>query len=168
MLRSRRARVAALLVVGVCLGGRALASTDEVELTGITFLGSDGSRQELVLEAEHVRMKPGSDRAQLEQVHVHMAADDGVRALDMRCERGQLDLATNSFRAEGNVVGTTGDGRRFFTPWLTYDSHTGIVSTEARVRILDGARTLQGKGFRYHVRDARFVLTGGASVVQDG
>ncbi len=150
----------------LCASAPATAETEVARFSNITFTGSEGARNELVLTAERVEMRPGGDRAQLEGVRVRMEADDGERALTMRCLRGELDLDSNSFRAEGDVEGVTGDGRQFFTSWLRYESDRALVSTEAPVRILDGDRTMLGRGFRYHVREARFLLIGGATVVQ--
>ena len=43
---------------------------------------------------------------------------------------------------------------------------TGIVTTNAPVQITDKGGTYRGGGFRYFVRENRFRLMGGASVVQ--
>lgn len=138
-----------------------------LRLSGMTFVDSTADTNGLVLEAERVDLPPSTDVAHLEGVHVRMrdpAAAGG--AFEMTCERGDLELGSSDFRAEGDVEGLTGDGRRFFTPWVVYDSEKNVVSTEAPVRILDGGTTLRGRGFRYHVGSGRFVLTGGARVVQ--
>jgi LPS export ABC transporter protein LptC len=138
-----------------------------LRLSGMTFVDSTADTNGLVLEAERVDLPPSTNVAHLETVQVRMRdpqASGG--AFEMTCERGDLELDSSDFRAEGDVQGLTGDGRRFFTTWVVYDSKRHVVSTEAPVRILDGGTTLRGKGFRYHVGSGRFVLTGGARVVQ--
>jgi hypothetical protein len=85
----------------------------------------------------------------------------------MRCERGTIDLETSNFDAEGNVRGTTGDGRRFRTERLRYKHGPGLVTTNAPVDIKDDAGTYTGNGgFRYYVRENRFQLHRAATVVQ--
>ena len=147
------------------------ADTDRLSslrLARMVFVDSHGGRNELVLEAERVFLPAGTDVAQLEIVHVQLQKPEELRgSFEMTCERGELSLDSSDFRAEGNVRGNTGDGRQFFTSSAQYDSERGIVSTNAQVRIVDGVRTLMGQGFRYHVSDGRFVLTGGAQVVQE-
>ncbi len=138
-----------------------------LRLSGMTFVDSTADTNGLVLEAEQVDLPPSTNVAHLETVHVRMRDPQATGgAFEMTCDRGDLELGSSDFRAEGDVEGLTGDGRRFFTTWVIYDSKSHVVSTEAPVRILDGGTTLRGKGFRYHVGSGRFVLTGGARVVQ--
>ena len=40
---------------------------------------------------------------------------DSERSFDVRCDRGELDVETNDFLAEGDVHGTTGEGQRYQT-----------------------------------------------------
>jgi len=140
-----------------------------LELSGMTFVDSRGERREVVLEARQVTLPPGTDVARMQDVHVRMApeATGQGQAFEMTCERGDLSLSSSDFRAEGDVRGFTGDGRTFRTTWVRYDSKTGLISTEAPVQIDDGSHVLRGNGFRYHLRDGRFVLTGGATVVRE-
>lgn len=139
-----------------------------LDLSGMTFVDTRADQNEVVLQARQVHLPQGTDVAQLQDVYVRMSGQATRKgAFEMTCERGDLALGSSDFRAEGNVQGLTGDGRRFSTTWVRYDSDRGVVSTEAPVRIDDGVRVLRGNGFRYHVRDGRFVLSGGATVVQE-
>jgi len=140
-----------------------------LELSGMTFVDSRGERREVVLEAGQVTLPPGTDVARMQDVHVRMApeATGQDQPFEMTCERGDLSLSSSDFRAEGDVRGFTGDGRTFRTAWVRYDSESGLISTEAPVQIDDGSHVLRGNGFRYHLRDGRFVLTGGATVVRE-
>jgi LPS export ABC transporter protein LptC len=150
----------------LALGSNAALAADTdrnsaLRLGGMTFIDTRNGQNELVLEAERVFLPASSNVAQLEVVKVRMQNPRGVRqSFEMTCERGDLALSSADFVAEGRVQGTTGDGRRFFTTWVRYDSDRGLVSTDAPVRILDGGRTMRGRGFRYHLDDGRFTLSG--------
>ena len=144
-----------------------VADSPQLKVTGMTFVASRGERTELVVRAAHAEYFPDTDQAQLEEVHATAESKDGKRVLDLTCERGQLDLASNDFRAEGRVTGSTGSGRRFVAPWVEYDHEVGLLFTDAPVLITEGAVTFRGGGFLYYVRESRFVLKGGASVVQE-
>jgi hypothetical protein len=85
----------------------------------------------------------------------------------MRCDVGQLNLSTQDFVAEGNVVGTIEGGRRFEALWVVYDEARGVLYTDEPVLIVDQGGRYRGGGFRYFVNEQRFRLEGGASVVQD-
>ena len=84
----------------------------------------------------------------------------------MSCERGELNLETSDFYAEGNVRGKTHSGQVFETEWVRYDHEDEVLFTDAPVTITEGVSSYRGGGFRYLVRERRFRLLGGASVVQ--
>ncbi len=158
----------ACLVISLAYAGAAWsgeAASPALELGGMTFVASQGTRNEVVLAAEHARIETLEKLAHLETVHARLASARGSPGLDMRCERGTIDLETSNFDAEGNVRGTTGDGRRFRTQRLRYVHESGLVSTNSPVEIQDETGTYRGAGFRYHVRENRFQLRG-ATVVQ--
>jgi LPS export ABC transporter protein LptC len=135
-------------------------------LSGMTFVGADRGTNDVVLEAERASFDPGASIAMLETVQMHADDQKGSQALDMTCQRARLDLRTNSFRAEGDVRGRTGDGRRFTTSWVEYDDRTGRLSTDAPVVIEDASGTYRGGGFRFDVRTQRLRLVRGAQVLQ--
>ena len=138
-----------------------------LSLRGMTYVASRGESNEVVLDAARARVLPEQDVAHLEQVRAKLSAVDGEGALDLTCERGTFRMSSGDFLAEGNVHGTTGDGRRFVTDSLNYRHGQALVTTDQPVVIRDGAGTYRGGGFRYHVRENRFRLLGGATVVQE-
>jgi LPS export ABC transporter protein LptC len=142
------------------------AASPALELEGMTFVASQGTKNEVVLAAEHARVETQKKLAHLETVHVQLASDRGTPGLDMKCERGTVNIETSNFDAEGNVRGTTGDGRRFRTQRLRYIHGPGLVSTDSPVEIQDETGTYRGAGFRYYVRQNRFQLRQAATVVQ--
>lgn len=137
-----------------------------MRLSRMTFVSSEGALNELTVVADTGLVDTQRNRAELETVHAVWAASDGQNSLDVVCEQGEVDLATNDFVARGRVRGVLGDGRRFESPWMRYDHAKGVAYTDAPVEILDQGRTLRGGGFRYRVRDGKLRLTSGASVVE--
>ncbi len=136
-------------------------------LTEMVFVSSEGAANGVVLSASRARLDQTMNIAHLEGVRVRANGEGNELSLAMTCDQARLDLNTNDFRAEGDVQGTTADGRRFSTPWAVFDQETGEVSTEASVRIVDESGiTLSGVGFRYEVRNQRMRLLSDATVVQ--
>ncbi len=166
--RSFRVLLAALGLVLSSSGGAAAEKERALDLGGMTYESSHGPINEVVLDADEARIEPDADVAHLRTVHAVLAAAvagaQGRGGLDMTCEKGTVDLETGDFIAEGDVRGTTGDGRRFRTERLRYDHDKALVTTEAPVSIRDQAGTYAGGGFRYWVRENRFQLTKGASI----
>jgi LPS export ABC transporter protein LptC len=170
---NRRAALAAW-ICWVGLSGAAHAAGDlapaDLSVVGMTYVSSNGARNEVVVEAERARIGRGERVAHLENVHARVgsfaAAGAPEGGLELRCERGSFDLDSGDLTAEGKVRGATADGRRFETEHLLYRRDTGRVTTQSPVVIRDGFGTLRGAGFEYWVRENRFRLIGGASVVQ--
>jgi LPS export ABC transporter protein LptC len=138
-----------------------------LKLEGMTFIASRGDANELVLRAAKARFKAGEQRVYLEDVHATVEPGKQAGSFEIECDRGSLDMETNDFEAIGNVRGRTEGGRRFSAPWVRYDHHAGLLFTNAPVLISEDAITYRGGGFRYYVRERRFRLLGGASVVQE-
>jgi LPS export ABC transporter protein LptC len=142
------------------------AATPPMQLTDMTFVSTAGSVNELVVEATHATVDAATNHAELDSVRAEWAGANGETSLELTCDRGEFNLATNDFVAIGDVRGRLADGRRFEGPWLRYDRAKGVAFTDAPVTILDADRTFRGGGFRYHVREGRLRLTAGASVVE--
>ena len=101
--------------------------TSKLHVTGMTFVSSRGSASELVLVAQRAELRPDTNLAILDDVHVSAMDPDQARSFDVRCNRGELDVETNDFLAEGDVHGTTGDGQRYRTAWVRYDHERGLL-----------------------------------------
>jgi len=136
-----------------------------VDLTGVTYVASDGPRAEIVLDAARAQYAPERGVVELEDVDLRIAGPTKSAGLTLTCERGDLDLESGDFVATGEVRGLTGDGRRFETERVVYDHERAVVRTDERVLIRDGSATMTGRGFRYRTEEGRFQLLG-ASVVQ--
>jgi hypothetical protein len=138
-----------------------------LHVRGMTFVASEASSNELILRAENARFYPDRQVADLETVYIEVAPGSDRVGFEMRCDVGQLNLSTQDFVAEGNVVGTIEGGRRFEALWVVYDEARGVLYTDEPVLIVDQGGRYRGGGFRYFVNEQRFRLEGGASVVQD-
>jgi LPS export ABC transporter protein LptC len=165
--RALRAAPPLLSLVLVALVASAQPQGTVLQVTGLTFVGSRDSQNEVVLHAAHALFHPDTKKAQLQQVHAVVSRPGDEPGFDITCDRADLDLDTNDFRAEGSVVGTTSNGRRFHAEWVEYKSDEGLLFTKAPVTIEEASGTLRGGGFRYLVREQRFRLLGGATMVQE-
>ena len=172
MLAPERLRLAATALLSACalasLGADAPQSrfSSSLRVTGMTFVGSRGSVNELVLHAQHAELRPETNLAVLEDVHVSATDAKSEHSFDVRCDRGELDVETNDFLAEGDVRGTTGEGQRYTTRWVRYDHERGLLYTDAPVAMEDASGSFRGDGFRYDTRKRSFRLLGNVSVVQ--
>jgi LPS export ABC transporter protein LptC len=153
-------------LAALALAAGAAQAANSLRITGMTFVASTGAVRDLLVAAEHADIDIAGNRADLASVRAEWAGADGRTSLELECERGEFDLATNDLVAVGDVRGRLSDGREFRGPWLRYDRANGVAFTDAPVTILDQGRTLRGGGLRYHVRDRRLRLTAGASVVE--
>jgi LPS export ABC transporter protein LptC len=132
----------------------------------MTFVGSRGDVTEFVLRAREALFRPDTNIAELEDVRVNGIEEDESEGFTIRCERGELNVETNDFLAQGNVQGTTPDGRSYAAPWVFYDHDEGVLYTDAAATMEDSTGTFRGDGFRYHLEDGSFRLLGNVRVVQ--
>jgi len=137
-----------------------------LHVTGMTYVSSRGSASELVLVAQRAELRPGTNLAVLEEVQVSGMDPDRKHSFEVRCDRGELDIESNDFLAEGDVRGSTGDGQRYQTAWVRYEHARGLLYTDAPVAMEDGSGSFRGDGFRYDTRRKSFRLLGNVSVVQ--
>ncbi|MFO0687326.1 MAG: LPS export ABC transporter periplasmic protein LptC [Myxococcota bacterium] len=138
-----------------------------LHVQGMTFVASEGSQNEIMVRAERARFYPARQVADLEEVHVSVAPGEGRTGFEMRCEKGRLNLATQSFVAEGDVAGTIEGGRSFEARWVAYDDARRVLYTDEPVVIVEKGGSYRGGGFRYFVDEQRFRLEGGASIVRE-
>ena len=138
----------------------------ELRVTGMTFVASREDVNEFVLRARRAFFVPDTNLAKLENVRVTATDEEERSSFEVSCMHGELDVETNDFLAEGNVNGTTGDGRRYTASWVRYNHKQALLYTDAPVTMEDDTGTFRGDGFRYHVKQQRFRLLGNVSLVQ--
>ncbi len=163
----RALRVSATVTAFVVAAGLVRAAGPPMRLSKMTFLAASENVTEVRVEAESGVIDEVANKADLSGVHAEWAGADGKPSLELTCDRGELDLETNDLVATGDVRGLLADGRRFVGPSLRYDRAKGIAFTDSPVEIIEAGRVLSGGGFRYHVRDRRLRLTGGARVEEN-
>ena len=139
----------------------------KLNVRGMTFVASEGGANEILLRAERADFYPEREVAALDVVDVEVTPGDDRIGFQMRCDEGQLNLATQAFIAEGHVVGTIEGNRQFEALWVAYDEAEGVLYTDDPVLIVDEDGRYRGGGFRYFVNESRFRLLGGATVVQE-
>ncbi len=138
-----------------------------LHVTGMIFVASAGSANEILLRAETAKFYPEREVADLDTLDVQVAPGEGRTGFQMRCDKGRLNLSTRAFVAEGHVVGTIEGDRQFEALWVAYDEAKGVLYSDDPVLIVDQDGRYRGGGFRYFVNEDRFQLEGGATVVQD-
>jgi LPS export ABC transporter protein LptC len=157
-----------LLTAVLVWGPQPIVAADApvLRVTGMTFVGSRGALRELVLRSRTAIFRPEQGIAELEGVSAEVSEGEGGRSFSMTCLRAELNVETQDFLAEGDVQGTTGDGREYSAPWVRYEHERGVLYTDAPVRMVDETGIFRGDGFRYYVKERRFQLLGNVSVEQ--
>ena len=157
----------ALLAFGCVSLALAESRAPVLDLENMTFVASQGDENQVTVEAGRANLDTVRDVASLVDVRAAVS-DESARVLfEMTCLRGELDLATSDFVAEGDVAGKTAEGTAFAVDWLRYDHEKGVLYTDSPVVITEEMGTYRGGGFRYDVRARRFRLFGGATMVQE-
>lgn len=169
---ARKVRATALAVLFTALStafapGFVLASTGESELqiTGLTFIGSRGDGGKLVLRAARALLTPDTHQADLFDVRAEVTHTKGT-SFTMSCEKAQLNLETNDFFAEGDVNGVTAEGEHYSAPWVRYVDKEDLLYTDAPVSMENDNGRYSGDGFKYQVSERRFRLIGNVRVEQ--
>lgn len=155
------------IVLSCATGSLADASTPLLEVTGMTFVASREHGNSVVLKAESATFDTDAEVAHLVVVEATIPSSENRKRFQMTCDESDVDLATNNFIARGNVVGRTDEGLRFTTDRVDYDHEKGELSTNSPVLISEAGVSYRGGGFVYLIRENRFTLRGGASVVQE-
>ena len=139
-------------------------------LEGMRYVLARAGKAEVVVEAERADISPQSGRIELSGVRARLGKLAGQSAdlggLELSCARGTLDLEAREFSATGRVEGRTQDGRSFVTDGIRYRHDRGLVASDTPVVLRDEAGETRGGGFQFWVRENRFRVSGGASVVR--
>jgi LPS export ABC transporter protein LptC len=145
---------------------RASSNPPPLRIEGMTFVGSRGELREVVLRSRTAVFRPDERIAELEDVSAEVSEGEGARSFSMTCRRAEFDIDKQDFMAEGEVEGSTSDGRRYYAPWVRYEHASGLLYTDAPVRMVDETGSFRADGFRFHVKERRFQLLGNVRVEQ--
>ena len=160
------AGLAALLGLAWTTAAPALDSGG-VLMREITLVASRAGERELLLRSRRASLDPATRRARLWDVSAEVVDAGEDRRLRIECDRAEVEIETQNFRAEGRVRGDTGEGQRFSTDAVHYDHASEVLSSDSAVELIDATGSLRGDGFRYHVAERRFELLGNVRVEQD-
>lgn len=162
---SSRTLLIFLLAAGWLAAPAYAEEATELALHRLTFVSSRANVNELILEAEEVRYVPATGIAGLERVRVQFAGEGGEMSFTMVCDRGELNLESMDFRAEGNVRARTADGVQISTARARYERETGRVTGSSPVRITRPNGIITGDGFEYDVDERRLRVLGTSRMV---
>jgi LPS export ABC transporter protein LptC len=162
--------VVALAMLLATFAPNQLAVADDapqLDVNGMTFVASRENNDAVILRAVHATFDTAGKLAHLRDVDASIPSSAKQRGFTMECDIGVVDLATNDFKATGNVKGRADSGEEFEAEWVRYDHAQGVLFTDAPVLITDRGTTFRGGGFHYDIAKRSFQLVGGAQVVQD-
>jgi LPS export ABC transporter protein LptC len=95
----------------------------------------------------------------LEEVRIELPWESGG-PVQVRAERGRVDLKTREFVLEGQVVASTSDGERFETRALRYEPEREMLVSDDPVRVSGKRLDVEGAGMEIHVPARRVKLLG--------
>ncbi len=147
---------------------RAAGPQTTLTISNMTFVSSRSGTSEVIVHAAEARTVPEESKVLLEKMDVKMTSTADASEFWMNCDQGELFFDSNDFMARGNVRAGTADGRRLETDWAYFEDAKGLVSTEAPVLMVEQTGVLRGGGFQYWVGEARLLVTGGATMTQEG
>ena len=128
-----------MCVVGALLPGAAAAESPLLNVEGMIFVATRDDVNELVLHAARARFHTEQERVYLQDVRAVVEPSARKGSFEIRCDEGELDIATNDFEAVGNVRGRTEGDREFSAAWVKYDHEAGLLFTNAPVLITEGS-----------------------------
>ena len=131
----------------------------------LTETGPDG-RPLYRLNAQVIRQRPEDGTVQLEQVHMSYRGENSNQWA-LTADRGtilqnneQIDL-TGNVKVVGVLPGGTTELAQIQSEHLAFDTRTEIVTTRDPVKLLWGAREVNGTGLRANLKDRQVRLESG-------
>lgn len=127
-------------------------------LEGVRFEAYRSGAPSIAVTAAGARIQ-GEDVAELDHVQIEFQAGDRG-SVQVRAERGRLDLDTHDFELHGGVVGSTGAGEHFTSDELRYDEIERRLWTDRPVRVERGNLVTEGDGLRIDLANQRVQIQG--------
>jgi LPS export ABC transporter protein LptC len=128
-------------------------------LRGVVVDGYRAATREFQVRAASAEVEPALKLVRLQDVRIEF--DDERRGVvNVRAERGTLQLDGDDFLLEGGVIGGTGSGERFETEELRYDGARHRLWTDGEVRVERPNMVLTGTGMELDLVARRIRFTG--------
>ncbi len=135
------------------------AGLPPAELRSVIFEGFSGGIRDAEVRAVEARIDTEERVAVLRGVNIGFS-DERRGRVEIRAERGTLDLDTEDFLLSGGVEGRTAAGDRFSTSQLQYRRDGQKLWSDDPVRLDRGSMQLHAEGMEFDLEDRRVVLTG--------
>ena len=135
------------------------AALPPAELRGVVFEGFSGGIRDAEVRAAEARIDTEERVALLRDVNIGFS-DERRGRVEIRADRGTLDLDTEDFLLSGGVEGRTAVGDRFSTAKLEYRSDGRKLWSDTPVRLDRANMQLYAEGMEFDLEDRRVVLTG--------
>ncbi len=162
--------IAPLLACGAEIAGldtRLPTETPPALLENVVFEAWSGSAREVEVRARRARVETAERVAHLEGVRIEFR--DAERGLvEIRAQRGSLDLEADDFVLEGRVEGRIGADERFETSELRYDAAQERAWTDQPVRVTRPSLRLRGDGLEIDVPARRLTIRGNVRTTLEG
>lgn len=136
-------------------------------LENVVFEGYQAGSLQIQVRARLATIDAQTRRAELEQVRIDF--DDPTDGpIQIRAERGQVDLEREDFILQGRVWGTIGEGQRFETAEVRYQADGERLWTDQPVTVTRGGMVLRGDGMEIDVPRQRIKIMGNVHTVLEG
>lgn len=173
-IAARRVLLAALSGSVLACGGDVADSREDrpigtppALLEGVVFEGWAGAARELEVRAQRARIETERRIAHLEGVRI-VFQDSERGPVEIRAQRGSLDLVADDFVLEGRVEGRLGGEERFETSQVRYDASGERVWTDQPVRVFRSNLRLEGDGLEIDVAARRLTIRGNVRTTFEG
>jgi LPS export ABC transporter protein LptC len=145
----------ALTLAPAALADRELPTTT---LRGVLFEGFRVGQTEFEVRAHHADVDWNERLATLQSVEIRFRAEERG-TVQVRSDRGRVDLDRQDFELIGHVQGTTGKGERFFTDRVRYDQAANSLRGDGPVRIERAGLVFEGEGMLVDLESRKVLFT---------
>ena len=136
-------------------------------LEDVVFEGWANDKREVEVRARRARVETAERVAHLEGVRIELR--DAQRGpVEIRAQRGSLDLEADNFVLEGRVEGRIGADERFETSELRYDAAQERAWTDQPVRVTRPGLRLEGDGLEIDVPARKLTIRGNVRATFEG
>ena len=167
----RRPNVVLMAIVGLlgCGPGTVWAPGPEVQLKappalleGVLFEGFRGGVREVQIRARSAEVDLNTQDVVLDRVSILLTGTEGGEdgPVHVKAAKGRMDLKTDAFVLEGEVVATTAKGERAETARLHYEPERHLLVSHDPVRMISERMHIDAAGLELDVRTRRVRLLG--------